>query len=180
MAKHTTRKIADPKKPLPPLATETGDEFDNLPAQTSQTQINGWFTPSDKRELPQVVKGTILDCCYRKKPKPNQNPRYLVIELAAPVIGFRMNDDEEAYEDTLNVGEVVGLDMRQALEKLDEHRDKVKIVFIEKIELDDGRNWWKTAIYAQLANAPKNNGNLNANAKGPLGGDPIDNDNLPF
>jgi len=158
--KHTTLKPSEVDAFIAADKADA-DEFDALPRQDSSRQIDGWFTPSTKRPLPQVVKGTIVDCCARKNPTRSQNPHYLVLELAAPVTGFRMPEDDSkaGFEDTMKKGEIVGVDMRQALEKLREYRGKVKIVFLEKVELDD-RTWWKTAVYAQLGDG--NNGNLNA------------------
>lgn len=126
------------------------DDFDNLSRQDSNLNIDGWFTPSDQRPLPQVLKGTVIGCYTRKNPSRKQNPRYLLVMLAAPVIGFRIADDQEGHEDEMKAGEIVGIDMRQALEKLENHRDKVKLVFVERRELADGNTWWKTEVYANL------------------------------
>lgn len=133
---------------------QSEDEFDNLPRQSESANISGWFTPRSDKPLPQVVKGTIIDCRTRKNPRRSQNPRYLLIELAAPVVGLRIADDAEGVEDTLEPGEVIGIDMRQALEKLAEHRGKVKITFLEKLEVED-RTWWKTEVRANLSKTSK-------------------------
>lgn len=157
-SKHTTKPAKDFVDELITTDQQDADEFDALARQDSNRHIDGWFTPSDKRPLPQVVKGTIVDCVARRNPSRSQNPHYFIVELAAPVIGLRMPEegDSEGYEDTLETGEVIGIDMRQALEKLREHRGKVKLVFLEKVEIDD-RQWWKTAVYANLGDGKTNN-----------------------
>lgn len=146
-AKHATKKAADF------VAETTRDEYDDLERQrTRGPDLQGWFTPSEKRPLPQVVKCEVLDCLARKNPGKNQAARYLLVRLASPVVGLRMNgEDDDATEDTLHPGEVIGIDMRQALEPLAEHRGKAKIVFLERVELDDGRKWWKADVFANVA-----------------------------
>lgn len=151
--KHKTVKAEDYVK------TETEvprDEFDDLERQDQNLDIAGWFSPNDEKPLPQIVKGVILQHMRRKNPRRNQSPSFFVIELAQPVIGLRFseNADAEGYEDTIEAGERVGIDMRQALEKLTDHRGPVKIAFVAKEEVED-RTWWRTEVYANLSKQPQ-------------------------
>lgn len=152
--KHQTKSTADF---LAEREQSTADEYDRLERQSTRgPELQGWFTPSDKRPLPQIIKGEVLDCLARRNPGKNQAERYLLLRLAAPVIGLVMTgEDDEAEEGTLEPGWVIGLDMRQALEPLATHRGKAKIAFLERVELSDGRTWWKTDVFFTPQAAPQ-------------------------
>lgn len=150
-AKHTTM----PARDFAARRTEVVDEYDNLPEVNPHYEIEGWFTPSADRPLPQVVKGEILDLNERRKPGRNQAQYYFLIRLAEPVVGLVMQGkDSDATEGELPAGAVVGLDMRQALEPIAHHRGKVRIEFVERVTLDDGRTWWRVKVGAQVPTAP--------------------------
>lgn len=150
------------KQPEPQPADER-DEYDDLERQGSSLNLNGWFSPSTERPLPQVIKGEVIQTQYRKNPKRNQSDRFLVIVLAASIVGLRFpeNRDAEAFEDTLERGETIGIDMRQALERLDGYVGRVKLVFVAKEEIEDNtgeRTWWRIEVYANLPKQPNANG----------------------
>lgn len=129
------------------------DDYDDLPQQSSNTEINGWFSPREDKALPQIVKGTLIDVKERKNPKRNQAKEYLLIELAEPVEGLIMNG-EDSEEGMLSTNDVIGIDMRQALEVLRDHRGKVKLVFVGKEQVED-REWWRINVFADMPKKAK-------------------------
>lgn len=153
------------------------DDFDNLPRQSANIVIDGWFTPSIERPLPQTVKGIILDCKTRKAPRRNQNSEYLLLELVNPIEGLLMHDGEEGEEGMLEPGMIIGIDMRQALEPLRDHRGPAKIVFLERMLIDD-RNWWKTDVFFNKAEPVRpQHRTVKVN---PDGSERTEDDNIPF
>jgi hypothetical protein len=152
--KHKTEKASDyVKKPdsVERAKQEFQDEYDALERQDTSLDLAGWFSPKED-QAPITVKGEILQCIRRKNPTKKQTALFFVLRLANDVEGLRFpegkNRDSEGYPDTLQAGECVGIDMRQALERLENYRGPVKIVFVEKIDVDD-RQWWRTEVYAK-------------------------------
>lgn len=150
MAKHTTKSAATAIKENPKYAP-VEDEYDSLDRQDTSLDLAGWFSPQEK-DAPITVKGEILQVIRRKNPRKNQTALFYVLRLACDVPGLRFpesdNRDSEGFEDTMCAGECVGIDMRQALERLENYRGPVKLVFREKIEVED-RHWWRTEVYAK-------------------------------
>ena len=156
--KHRTTTIAESHKrleeaekrgPTAPPDTER-DEYDELERQDTTLDLAGWFSPREDK-APTTVKGEILQCVRRKRPTKNQTALFFVVRLGNDVPGLRFpedNRDGEGYEDTMHASECVGIDMRQALERLENYRGPVKIVFVRKEEVED-RTWWRTEVYAR-------------------------------
>lgn len=151
-AKHRTEKAVEhmKKDSVTRAKEEFQDEYDALDRQDTSLDLAGWFSPQEEN-APITVKGEILQCIRRKNPSRNQTALFFVVRLASDIRGLRFPDnnrDGEAYEDDLHAGECVGIDMRQALERLENYRGPVKLVFVEKVEVED-RHWWRTEVYAK-------------------------------
>lgn len=166
MAKHTKTTVEAMKAEDTRSAVPQG--FDDLPAVTSSLDLQGWIRPAEDLH----VYGELLSTVSRKEPRRNQSAKFLVIQLAMPMVGLILSDDRDAdaEEGELEAGSNVGLDMRQAYSQLEGQTGRVHIHFIAKKELTDGNTWWETKVYFAPTTKPRG-----TEAPGPSG-DPV----IPF
>lgn len=118
-----------------------------------ELNLSGWIRPEEGLH----VYGKLITTIRRKAPKRTQAEKFLVIELAAPVVGLQLGEDRdaEASEALIETGSRVGLDLRQSLSMLEGRSGKVHIAFIRKEELEDGNTWWRTEVEGNLDPLPQ-------------------------
>lgn len=123
--------------------------FENL--EDVRVDLVGFYSPNEEKLGPDGdhVFGTLVKYLSRRNPRKNQAEGFIIVTLAAPVIGLVFNDDGEAIEGELLAGSAVGIDMRGAYKMLVDPRyegKKIHLHFKRKRELPDGNEFWDCGV----------------------------------